>query len=311
MIKYNYYETGEKEMPGFGISIYGLSRKIRSRELTPIEAFEKICKMGAETVELVPFGFNLVNEPELRKPFKDASKASGVPIGNYSLNANFLMLTPEKYEAEIERVKTHIDMVADMEIPTIRIDSAAFGRPMSENTIEKFQEELPVIVKAYECLCDYAKERGIVVLLENHGFHANGSERVRQILTSVKRDNFFHQLDVGNYICVDDIPEIAVKKMLPFARTIHMKDFYIRPSHRNPGGAEEFACENSWFNSVNGTYLRGSILGQGDIDIWDVMRTIKKGGYDGDIYLEYEGMEECEYGTALSFANMKRIYDEV
>lgn len=202
-------------------------------------------------------------------------------------------------------------MVSDMEIPTIRVDSAAFSRPMCENTMEKFQAELPLILRTYEELCDYAKPLGITVLLENHGFHANGSERVRQILTGVKRDNWGHQLDVGNYTCVDDIPEIAVKKMIPFAKTIHMKDFYLRPSHRDPGGAADFNCEDSWFRSVNGTFLRGSILAQGDIDIWDVMRTVKTSGYSGDIYLEYEGMEECEYGTAVSFANMKRIYNEV
>ena len=298
-------------MPRFGISIYGVSRKIRTGELTPIAAFERIAKMGAECVELVPFGFNLLDQSELRPEFKSASARLGVPISNYSLNANFLMLTKEAYDAELERVKRNIEMVSDMEIPTIRIDSAAFSRPMSENTIEKFEEELPLIVDTYEDLCDYAKPLGLTVLLENHGFHANGSERVRQIMTSVKRDNFGHQLDVGNYTCVDDIPEIATKKMLPFAKTIHMKDFYLRPAHRDPGGSAEFKCENSWFRSVNGTFLRGSILGQGDIDIWDVMRTVKNYGYDGDIFLEYEGMEECEYGTEVSFANMKCIYGEV
>ena len=295
----------------FGISIYGVSRKIYTRELTPIRAFERICEMGAEVVELVPFGFNLVDTPELRPKFKEASKSLSVPIGNYSLNANFLMLSPEQYAAELARVKTHIDMVSDMEIPTIRVDSAAFSRPMCENTMEKFQEEMPLIVDTYEQLCDYAKPLGITVLLENHGFHANGSERVRQIMTSVKRDNFGHQLDVGNYTCVDDIPEIAVKKMIPFAKTVHMKDFYLRPAHRDPGGAADFRCENSWFRSVNGTFLRGSILAQGDLDIWDIMRTIKTSSFDGDIYLEYEGMEECEYGTHVSFANMKRIFEEV
>lgn len=298
-------------MVRFGISIYGVSRKIRTGELSPIEAFEKICKMGAEVVELVPFGFNLVETPELRKPFKEASARLGVPIGNYSLNANFLMLSPDQYNAEICRVKKHMDMVSDMEIPTIRVDSAAFSRPMSENTIEKFEQELPLIVETYEKLCDYARPLGLDVLLENHGFHANGSERVRRIMTSVKRDNFFHQLDVGNYTCVDDVPEIATKKMIGFAKTVHMKDFYLRPAHRDPGGAVEFSCENSWFRSVNGTFLRGSILAQGDIDIWDVMRTVKYSDFDGDIYLEYEGMEECEYGTQVSFSNMKRIFGEV
>ncbi len=298
-------------MPRFGISIYGVSRKIRTGELTPIRAYERLCEMGAEAVELVPFGFNLVETPALRKDFREAVQRCGVPLGNYSLNANFLMLTKEQYNAEMSRVKTHMDMVADMEIATMRVDSAAFARPMCENTMEKFQDELPLILATYEELCDYAKPMGITVLLENHGFHANGSERVRQILTGVKRANFGHQLDVGNYTCVDDIPEIAVKKMLPFAKTIHMKDFYIRPAHKDPGGAVEFSCENSWFRSVNGTFLRGSILAQGDIDIWDVMRTVKNSAFDGDIYLEYEGMEECEYGTAVSFANMKRIFGEV
>ncbi|MBE6593085.1 MAG: sugar phosphate isomerase/epimerase [Ruminococcaceae bacterium] len=295
----------------FGISIYGVSRKIRTGEMSPVRAFERICEMGAEVVELVPFGFNLVETPELKAEMRAASARCGVPIGNYSLNANFLMLTPEKYREEMARVKKHIEMTSDMEIPTIRVDSAAFSRPMSENTIEKFEEELPLIVSTYEELCDYAKPLGLTVLLENHGFHANGSERVRQIMTSVKRDNFAHQLDVGNYTCVDDIPEIAIKKMIGFAKTIHMKDFYIRPAHRDPGGAVEFNCENSWFRSVNGSFLRGSILAQGDIDIWDVMRTVKNSSFDGDIYLEYEGMEECEYGTHVSFSNMKRIYNEV
>lgn len=295
----------------FGISIYGVSRKIRTGELTPVNAFRRICEMGAEVVELVPFGFDLVKQPELRPEMKAASRSLGIPIGNYSLNANFLMLSDEEYAASMRRCREHMEMVSDMEIPTMRIDSAAFSRPMSENTMEKFQSELPLITRTYEELCDYAKPLGITVLLENHGFHANGSERVRQILTSVARDNFGHQLDVGNYTCVDDIPEIAVKKMIPFAKTVHMKDFYIRPAHRDPGGAEDFNCEDSWFRSVNGTFLRGSILAQGDIDIWDVMRTIKHSDFDGDMYLEYEGMEECEYGTHVSFANMKRIWGEV
>lgn len=298
-------------MAKFGISIYGVSRKICSGEITPIEAFNKICDMGAEVVELVPFGFNFLDSPELKKAFVDESKKRNVPIGNFSLNANFMMLSNEEYAAEMKRVKKNIDIVAEMEIPTIRVDSVAFRRPMSENTIENFQKELPLIISTYEELCDYAKPLGITVLLENHGFHANGSERVREIITSIKKDNFGHQLDVGNYICVDDIPEIAVKKMIGFATTIHMKDFYKRPEYRNPGDAAEFDCENSWFRSVNGNYLRGSILAQGDLDIWDIMRTIKRSGFNGNIFLEYEGMEECYYGTRVSFANMKRIWDEV
>ena len=298
-------------MPKFGISIYCISRKIVSGEITPVEAYNKLCEYGAEAVELVPFGFNIAEDPALIEEFKKAYEEKGVPFTNYSLNGNFLGLTDEEFDAEIERAKKHMDAAAQLGITTFRMDSAAFRRPITENTIENFQKEVPVIIKAYRILCDYAVKYGMTVLMENHGFHANGADRVRQIMVAVDRENFGHQLDVGNYTCVDDIPEISVKKMIGFAKTIHMKDFYVRPEHRNPGDSAQFDCENSWFRSVGGSYLRGSILAQGDIDIWDVTRTIKNSGYDGVIYLEYEGMEECEYGTRVSFDNMKRIYNEV
>ena len=64
-------------MRRFGISIYGVSRKIRTGELTPVRAFERICEMGAEVVELVPFGFNLVETPELKGEMKAASRRMG------------------------------------------------------------------------------------------------------------------------------------------------------------------------------------------------------------------------------------------
>jgi len=298
-------------MVKFGISIYGISRKIRSGELTPARAFEKLAEMGAEVAELVPFGFDISSDPAVLESLAEASEKTGLPIGNYSLNANFLMLDDAQYEAELERVKKHIDAAARLGIPTFRMDSCAYSRPISENTIERFESELPLIIKTYENVCDHAAKYGMTLLLENHGFHANGSDRVRRILTGVKRDNFAHQLDVGNYVCVDEKPEIAVKKMIGFAKTIHMKDFYIRPENRNPGDASTFNCENSWFRSVGGSFLRGSILAQGDLDIWSIMKTVKDSSFDGNIYLEYEGMEECEYGTRLSFENMKRIWNEV
>jgi sugar phosphate isomerase/epimerase len=242
---------------------------------------------------------------------KAAAAKHSVPIDNYSVNANFLMISNEEFDAEIVRIKKHIDAGAELGVSTIRCDSAGYRRPIAENTIEKFIEELPVITRAYEELCAYAKGKDIKILLENHGFHANGGDRVRLILKSVKADNFGHQLDVGNYICVDDTPEITVKTMRPFAATVHMKDFYIRPENRNPGDATQFDCSGAWFRSVGGRYLRGSILGQGDLDMVDIIRSVKASGFNGNIFIEYEGMEDCYYGTKVSLDNLKRIYGEV
>ncbi|MCL2501024.1 MAG: sugar phosphate isomerase/epimerase [Defluviitaleaceae bacterium] len=296
-------------MPTFGASIYSISRKIISGEMSPADGIKWLADNGAEAIELVPFGIDMVNEPVLIDTLLEAAKKANVPIINYSLNANFLQITTEEYAAELSRVKTHIDIANKLNLPTIRIDCAGYRRPIETNTIENFQQELPMILDTYRTLCDYASRYHITVLLENHGFHINGADRIRQIMTSIDRPNFGHQLDTGNYECVDDRAESAVDRLLPFATTIHVKDFYIRT--RDPGDATQFDCSGSWFRSSGGRFLRGSILGQGDLDIYRILNSIKKSGYSGHILVEFEGMEDCLYGTRVSLDNLKRIYQSI
>ena len=295
-------------MPKFGVSIYSISRLILNGEITPEQGVEWLCEHGAEVVEIVPFGIDLLADGGLAGRLKAVAGKYGVAISNYSLNANFVMLSKDELEAEITRVKAHIDEAAKLGAVDFRCDCANFRRPIEQNTIEKFIEELPDITYAYEHLCEYGKARNIRILIENHGFHANGADRVRLILKNVSSDNFGHQLDVGNYICVDDAPEASVRKMLPFASTVHMKDFYVRSKYSDPGDATQFDCSGSWFRSSGGKYLRGSILGQGDLPIAEIIRDIKASGFDGNIYIEYEGIEDCRYGTKVSLENLKRLY---
>ena len=293
-------------MPKFGVSIYSISRKIMSKELSPADGVKKLAEYGAEVIELVPFGIDMVGEPALIDTLLKAADQAGVPIVNYSVNADFLKAGNDERKAELARVKTHIDVGGRLGIPTMRIDCAGYRRPIETNTIENFQRDLPVILDTYRELCDYAGRRNITVLIENHGFYVNGSDRIRQIMTSMDRKNFGHQLDVGNWECVDDPAEAAVSKLLPFATTIHMKDFYIRD--KDPGDATQFDCSGSWFRSVDRRYLRGSILAQGDLDMHKIIGRIKESGFDGPIFVEYEGMEDCFYGTKVSLDNLKRIY---
>ena len=296
-------------MPKFGASIYCLSRKFFTNEMTPAEGVKWLGENGAEVIELVPIGFDIVSTPSLADELLKASEEVGSPIVNYSVNANFLLLNQDEYKAELARISTHLDIAGKMGIPTVRVDCASFRRPIELNTTEQFQKELPVIIDTYNRLCDYASRYNQTILLENHGFHVNGSERVRQIMTTMSKPNFGHQLDTGNYICVDDCAEASVKKLLSFATTIHIKDFYIRS--KDPGDATEFDCSGSWFRSVAGKYLRGSILGQGDLDMEVIMTMIKQSNFDGNILVEFEGMEDCLYGTKVSINNLKRLYQNV
>lgn len=298
-------------MTRFGVSIYSITSKIQSGEWGAARAISWLAEQGAECVELVPFGLDFLGDPALIDECLAASAASGIPIENFSLNANFLGLTEGEYADEMARVKSYMEVCRKLGIRTLRVDCASFRRPIETNTTAHFTRELPLILGTYTALCAHAAPMGIKVLLENHGFHVNGSERTAQIFEAMKNvDNFGGQIDTGNYVCVDELADVAVRKNICYATTVHMKDFYIRPEDRDPGDAKLFDCSNSWFRSVAKRYLRGSILGQGDLNMPLIIKIIKRSGFDGNIFIEYEGMEDCLYGTKVSLDNLKRMWAE-
>ena len=95
----------------------------------------------------------------------------------------------------------------------------------------------------------------------------------------------------------------AVKTNIDIASMIHFKDFFRRPINRAPNGA-------GWFRTKGGHYLRGTIIGQGDVDLETIVGIIKESGYNGYISVEFEGQEDCIYGCKVSLANAKRFFAE-
>lgn len=284
-----------------GVSTYSLSRAISAKEFDVLGAIQWIADNGGQHVEIVPIGFALENDPELTDAIRNKAAEVGIDISNYAIGAKFIDLDEAGYRAEIERIKKHVDVVNRLGVKRMRHDVAS--RPIPDTGTARFEADFDVIVKACVEIADYASQYGIVTSIENHGFHIQATERVHRIVEAVNRPNFRHTIDVGNFLCADENPVAAVKKSISYASMIHLKDFYVRPPYRNPG--------EGWFRSTSGNYLRGAIVGQGDVDIYEVIRTIKSSGYDGYISIEFEGKEECKWATKAAIDNTFRIWNEV
>jgi hypothetical protein len=63
--------------------------------------------------------------------------------------------------------------------------------------------------------------------------------------------------------------------------------------------------------AARNTILRGAIVGQGDMNMWKVLETIKKSGYEKEISLEFEGMEDCVAGAYYGLETARYIWDRV
>ncbi|MFD1175560.1 sugar phosphate isomerase/epimerase family protein [Paenibacillus puldeungensis] len=282
-----------------GISSYSLYQAMQAGEMTILDVIEWVAEIGGEHVEIVPLGFNLGESPELIAQIREQAAKVGIDISNYAIGANFVQDSEQAYEDEIQRVIGEVDIAHALGVKLMRHDVAS--RP--DTSIVNFNRDLDQLAHACRTIANYAKSYDITTSLENHGYYVQASDRVQAVVHAVGRSNYKTTLDVGNFVCVDEDPITAVKKNIGIASMVHIKDFYIRPEDRNPG--------DGWFRSAGGRYLRGAIAGQGDLDLWEILRIVKHSGYDGYLSIEYEGMEDCLKGTKIAFDNVKRIWSEV
>jgi len=299
-----------------GLSTYSLVRAIRDKKMSVLDVVQWAADKGAEHVEIVPFGFTLLDNPDLTDALREKAATVGIALSNYAILSNFTQESDEEYEREIQRVMKEVDVANRLGVKLMRHDVAWVPTPpgaasglagllMQDETVNiaRFERELPRMAAACQRIADYAAGFGITTSVENHLYFVQASDRVQRLIQTVNRPNYRTTLDVGNFLCVDENPVVAVRKNIKYASMIHLKDFYYRPSNRDPGP--------TWFRTSNGNFLRGAIFGHGDIDMWEIIRIIKQSGYNGYASIEFEGIEECTFGAKLSMDNARRIWNEV
>lgn len=284
-----------------GVSTYSLLRAIQSKQMSVLDVIQWIKEKGGEHVEIVPIGYSLDDQPELIDAIREKAQKKGLAISNYAVGANFIVADEESFEREIERVCRQVDIAYRLGTQSMRHDVAS--RPLAETNIMQFEADLPRLVEACQRIADYAAKYGMTTNVENHGYYIQASDRVQRLVASVDRPNFKTIIDVGNFMCVDEDPVVSVKKNMPYASMIHLKDFYLRPAEAPVG--------KGWFPTASGNHLRGAIVGHGDIDMRAVLKTVKHSGYDGYISLEFEGIEDCLLGTETGMDMARRIWEEV
>ena len=154
------------------------------------------------------------------------------------------------------------------------------------------------VTPAIREVADYGAGKGVKTSLENHGFYMQAAERVEKLLGTVKHPNYGLTIDLGNFLCVNDDPVAAVKRLGKWVIMAHAKDFHVRPKKTMPG--------SGWFATPTDVALRGAICGHGVIDVPAQLKLLRRAGYDRWLSLEFEGMEEPAKGVTLGLEYLRR-----
>lgn len=281
-----------------GLSIYSLLNALEAG-MSLEDAIQWIKDNGGEHFEVVAFAVHPEREGVVER-IRTKAEEIGLPISGYCTPGNILQDSISERMAGVSELKKHIDIAYALNAPLIRCDLSVWGRAPELNVIENYQKELPWLIEACRELADYAAEKGLILTVENHGTFINGGDRVRQLILGVDRPNFKCTLDVGNAICVDEDPLKCMQALLPFAATVHFKDFYIRDD-------DLLLDKEGWTKTNGGNYFRGAIVGQGELPVAKLMRNLKASGYDGTVCIEYEGVEDCCKGSQVSMENVRKL----
>jgi sugar phosphate isomerase/epimerase len=282
-----------------GVSSYSFSQYMNNTKANIFQVIDKAKELGFTSIE-----FTSVYAPEGKCPIEQAKDIKaycadkGLYISSYTIGADLL----NDPKGSVENLKKELKIAEALGVKLMRHD-VCWGFPASKKSGRSFDDAIPVVAPAAREVTEYAKELGIKTMFENHGFFAQDSDRVEKLLNAINSENFGLLLDMGNFLCVDEDPSKAVGKLLPYILHVHTKDFFVRDGLLpNPGAG--------WFTSRGGNYLRGTIVGQGNVPIMKCVRMIKNSGYTGNFSIEFEGIEDNIFALTTGLANLNSYFPD-
>lgn len=283
------------------VSTYSFFSLMKQEGLSQLDCVKRAKELGFDGIEFCGLTPPEEMEPEeYARRLREKCEAENMAVTNFVFRADFLNGLDNSGERrkEVERVKKMVDIAGLIGAPRIRHDVL-----YSLGAYVSFDQALPLIADGIREVADYAREKGIRTMAENHGFICQDSLRMEKLFHAVNHTNFGLLCDMGNFLCVDEEPVQAVSLVAPYAAFVHAKDFYIRDGSRPDPG-------EGYFQTRGSNYLKGTIIGHGQVPVKQCLQILKKAGYQEGITIEYEGMEPVMEGLRISLANLRRYSEE-
>jgi len=273
---------GEESWFKLSLAQWSLHKMIQSGELDPVDFAQKANELGFSGIEYVSALYT-----DYLKKGDDAEKAMQELLlilkdrsAHYQVDNVLIMVDGEGHLAElddaernqsVENHKKWVDAAAFLGCHSIRVNAHGEGTE---------EEVAAAAVKGLSALAGYAADKGINVIVENHGGYTSSGKWLSNVMKQVNLPNCGTLPDFGNF-CInvsygsinaeecEDIYDIyqGVAELLPYAKGVSAKTY-------------DFDDEGN----------------QPLIDYYKMMKVVKDNGYTGYIGVEFEGdsMTEIE-----------------
>lgn len=279
------------------VSTYSYGSYNHSDKLGIYGIIDKTAELGFAGIEFCEGEWIDNLDIDKAKRVREHAEKAGLDIVSYCAGADFINGSNGNIKDEITKLKLSVDFAAALGVKNMRHDctSGFRGRQYSIGV----DDALLIVAEGCREVTMYAEQKGIGTMTENHGYFLQGSFRHEKLINAVAHKNFGALVDIGNYLCADEDPPYAVGVIAPYVKHAHAKDFHVKSGMESDPGA-------GWFMSRSGNYLRGAIIGHGDAKVAQSIKALKRGGYDGYLSIEFEGIEDNILGITLGLENLKK-----
>ncbi len=275
-----------------GVSSYSFLTYMRNTQCGLKEVCRIAKEIGFEVIDFTdhePTHGDLGAQAEELRAYCDEI---GLEIGAITVGTNFV--TDENAVADMCR---YVDVAVKLGVKVMRFDVCGWLPPEAD-----WKEAVEKIAPKIREVSSYAAKKGIRTCSENHGMVFQEPERMKYLLSTVNDDNYGWLVDIGNFLCRDVDPATAVSEAVPYIVRAHVKDFLYRKA-----ADYDFLPEGAIVITSGGNWLRGTILGHGDVAVAECVKTLRKAGYEDTFTLEFEGPEDNLTALKHSCSYMKKL----
>lgn len=283
------------------ISTYSFYRYISKGQMTLEDSIRKAKEIGFDAIEVTTINGTPEEQKASAESIRKTADELSMPIICYTVGGEIYHEDENAMNAEIMRLKSHVDLAVILGAPLMRHNGATkLGKTGCHRSFDLL---LPRLADAVRAVTEYAETKGIKTCVENHGFVSQDSDRMERLFNAVNHDNFGLLADIANFNCVDEDPAIAVSRIAPYAFHVHVKD--------------QGVCDNliegetGAIQTRAARYIYAKPLGEGTIPLERCLTIMKNWGYDGYFSLEYEAPEDPITGITKSFEVLTKTIQRI
>ena len=267
----------EETKPFFKLSLaqWSLHKAIQNNDMDPLDFAEKAKEFGFEGLEYVSQLYTEAIEEKGMDSVLSVLKSNSEKFGMQNVlimvdgEGNMASTNDAERNKAVQNHYKWVDAAAFLGCHSIRVNAHGNGTAEEVSTSA---------VDGLSKLSEYAAEKGINVLVENHGGYTSNGEWLANVMKRVNKSNCGTLPDFGNFCqtigygsindpnCKDpyDIYK-GLTELMPFAKAVSAKSYDFDENGNQP-----------------------------KIDYLKMMQIVQDAGYTGFVGVEYEGSNKSE-----------------